>query len=102
MVTPEARIKKKIKAILDIYKGRIYVHMPVPYGYGVPTLDYYGAFYGHAFAIEAKAPGKDLTLRQTGTMLSMEAAGMKVFVIDDDETVEQLGDWLNHIDLGRR
>ena len=95
-MTPEGRVKNKIKKVLEKYKGRIYIDMYVPGGYGKPTLDYTGCFHGWYFAIEAKAPGKKPTERQLETIKDMEAAGAKVFVIDGDTT--ELETWLADVE----
>lgn len=100
-MTPEGRIKNKIKKILDLYRGRIYYHMPVSAGYGASTLDYYGGFHGLAFAIEAKREGGSTTLRQDATILSMLAARMRVFVIHDDASLKEFADWLDKVDKNR-
>jgi hypothetical protein len=93
--TPEGRVKKRIKAILDKYRARIYVRMHVPSGYGKQTLDYEGAVFGRAFSIEAKQPLGVLTERQLGTIEDMEAGGVMVFVIEDERGCDVLDGWLN-------
>lgn len=95
--TPEGRIKKKIKKLLDIYKGRIYVHMPVPGGFGAPTLDYLGFFCGCGFAIEAKRPGGKPTERQEATIAQIRASGAAVFVVSDDASLAELELWLTGV-----
>jgi hypothetical protein len=72
--------------------------MPVPGGFGEPTLDYLGCFRGHAFAIEAKRPGGAPTERQRGTIARMIAAGMQVFVINDEVSLDDFSRWLERID----
>ena len=93
-MTPEGKIKADIKKLLAKYQGRIYYHMPVPSGYGEPTLDFIGAFYGRFFAIEAKAPTKEPSERQVGTIERMRVGGAQVFVIDGLEGIGQLASWL--------
>ena len=97
-MTPEGRVKKKIKVLLDKYYGSIYFFMSVPSGYGKPTLDYLGIFHGLGFAIEAKAFRKDLTTRQEGHRDDIVAAGGKVFVIDGDETLSVFAAWLEQVE----
>jgi hypothetical protein len=92
MSTPEGKTKARIKKVLDKHKGSMYVYMPVPGGFGSPTLDYLGCFHGLFFAIEAKAPGKVPTPRQEGTLDTMRAANARVFVIDGDTS--ELERWL--------
>lgn len=94
-MTPEGRIKQKIKKVLDIYKeDGIYYFMPVPGGYGKSTLDYLGFFYGFGFAVEAKAPGEKPTPRQEGTIADIGRSGAPVFVIDGEETLAPFARWL--------
>lgn len=91
--TPEGKVKKKIKKVLDSYPG-VYYEMPVPSGYGKSGLDYQGCFYGQYFAIEAKAPGKEPTPLQQETIRSIKEAGGTAFVISDDKGVQLLDMWL--------
>jgi hypothetical protein len=96
--TPESKVKKKIKATLDNYGSAIiWYFMPVPGGYGKPTLDYLGSARGRFFAIEAKAPGEKPTPRQEITIAAMLASGAMVFVIDGDAGIEVLDTWLAEI-----
>lgn len=79
--TPEGRVKAKISKLLK-QADNCYYFMPVQTGYGGVTLDYLGWSKGRPFGIEAKAPGKEPTMRQKITMRNMEEAGGKTFVID--------------------
>ena len=94
-VTPEGRIKKQIKKLLDKYKGPVYYHMPVQNGMGRPTLDFIGWAAGVAFAIEAKAPDGKLTKRQQLTIIEMRDAGCNVFVIKDQFSLDHFNAWLD-------
>lgn len=101
-MTPEGKVKRQIKKVVDNYRnyGTLYCYMPVPGGYGAPTLDYIGFFYGHGFAIEAKAPGKAPTPRQELTIAQMRSAGARVFVIDgtdNTDTVSDLDTWFSTV-----
>lgn len=92
-MTPEGRIKTKVKKLLKRYP--LYSNWPVPCGYGTPMLDCIGAVAGQCFAIETKAPGKTPTPRQQQTIAEMQAAGIKVFVIDGDDDIAKLMEWLD-------
>jgi hypothetical protein len=92
--TPEGKIKTKVKQLLDNYRVHVYTYMVVPGGYGAPTLDWFGAVRGQAFAIEAKAPGKKPTLRQETIIRNMERGGVTVFIINDEAGLEVLDAWL--------
>lgn len=75
----------------------LYSNWPVPAGFGTPTLDCFGCYYGMFFAVETKAPGKKPTPRQNLVIEQMREAGGAVFVIDGDEGVTRLKDWLDAI-----
>lgn len=93
-MTPEGKVKSKVSLVLTANENTYY-DMPVPYGYGKATLDYIGCNAGRYFAIETKAPGKTPTDRQKLTILMMERAGAKVFVIDGaNGQLEELQAWL--------
>lgn len=98
MSTPEGKVKAAVKKLLESYDG-IYFYMPVPGGFGKATLDYLCCVRGQFFAIETKAPGKKLTLRQATTVAEIQAAMGKVFVVDDVQgpAIEELRSWLNGI-----
>ncbi len=100
-MTPEGKVKNNIKIVLDKYKPFIYYYMPVPGGYGKSTLDYLGCFHGRYFAIEAKRPGKDPTLRQDGIIEDMAAAGARVFRINGEAGLLELSGWLELVTLER-
>ena len=91
-VGPEAAVKNRIKQILNEH-WPIYFDMPVPGGYGKPTLDFTGCHKGDYFAIEAKAPGKKPTPRQELTIASMRGADARVFIIDGTDYQELIA-WL--------
>ena len=93
-MTPEGKVKSKIKRVLDKYKPYVYYDMPVPTGYGKSGLDFNGCVLGFYFQIEAKAPGEWLTPRQRQTAMKILAAGGRVFTVSSDETVARLEDWL--------
>jgi hypothetical protein len=79
-MTPEGKIKAKVKALLKKFAA-VYYHMPVQNGMGEPTLDFVCCVNGHFLAIETKAPGKHPTPRQQITMAAMRAAGAFVLVV---------------------
>lgn len=96
-MTPEGKVKESIKKVLDCLSPDLYYHMPVPSGYGKPSLDFVGCYYGRYFAIESKRRKKAPTLRQEGTIEDMRAAGGTVFVIDGPEGLVPLEDWLAEV-----
>lgn len=96
-MTPEGKVKKKIRTILDKYKPRIYYHMPVPVGYGTSSVDFLGCFIGRFFVIEAKRAKKKPTSRQDGVLEDVRAAGGVTFVIAGDDGLEELELWLESV-----
>jgi len=96
-MTPEAKVKKKIKTLLDEYETKIYYYMPVPSGYGRVTIDYLGCANGVFFGIEAKAPGEHPTSRQHAVLVQIELAGGRGFAIDSEVGVYMLRMWLDEV-----
>ena len=91
----ERSIKRKIRGVLNKYRAHgIYVYMPVPGGYGESTLDYLGFIYGVGFAVEAKRPKGKPTPRQEGIIERIQESGAIVFVVSDDNSLEELDGWL--------
>src|SRR5882672_1399890 len=97
-MTPEGRVKKKVRRYLDTVGPNLWYFMPVPMLYQVRTLDYIGCYRGNFFAIETKAPGESPTNYQLLTIDKMLSAGAHVVVIDGDEAIARLKQWFAHID----
>ena len=72
-VTPEGRVKAKVKALLKEHGA--YFFMPVQTGYGAQTLDFLVCAYGFFIGIETKAPGKHPTANQLRVMNDIQEAG---------------------------
>jgi predicted hotdog family 3-hydroxylacyl-ACP dehydratase len=92
-VTPEGKIKAKVKALFK--RIGLYYHMPVQNGMGEPTLDFIACLRGYFIAVETKAPGKKPTARQQITMASMRASGAFVFVVSCEAELATLEAFLN-------
>jgi hypothetical protein len=86
MTTPEGKVKAEVRKQLRPL-ARLWEFMPVQNGMGKPALDFLLCVNGRFIAIETKAKGKKLTTRQEHTKAEMEAAGAKVFVVDDVESL---------------
>lgn len=97
-MTPEGRVKSRVKDILTAYKPHVYGNWIVQNGMGTPTLDYIGCCCGRYFSVETKAPGKKPTARQAKTVADIEIASGRVFVIDDVDAVAltELDEWLHY------
>lgn len=91
-MTPEGRIKAKVKEVLKAHGA--YWHMPVQSAYGAPSLDFIGCHRGRYYGIETKAGDKTPTKRQAGTMAAIENAGGKTFLINEVTGMQELEEWL--------
>ena len=85
-MTPEGRVKQKIKEYLTAIGA--YYFMPVQMGIGAKTVDFLVCHHGRFIGIEAKAPGKKATPLQKYCMLNIREAGGIAFVADDIEIVK--------------
>ena len=99
-MTPEGRVKKNIKRVLDSFG--VYYFCPVQSGIGAAGVDFHCVMRVHyvvdgklvgvplAFFIEAKKPGGEPTGRQDNFMRERrEKQSARSFVIDDDPTINQ-------------
>ncbi len=76
---PESKVKDDVKAYLE--KIGAYWYMPVPVGFGRPTLDFLVCWRGRFIGIETKAPGKHATTQQKMTIKQIQAAGGEAWTI---------------------
>ncbi len=99
-MTPEGKVKALVKAALKEHGA--WSFMPVQNGMGTPSLDFLCAIrlrdMAIMFAVETKAKGKRPTPRQEITIAAMEAVGIKVFVIDGEEGVDEMKTWLTQLE----
>jgi precorrin-6B methylase 2 len=91
-MTPEGRIKAKVKAKLNAYGA--YHFWPVQMGMGSRTLDCLACHNGRALAIETKAPGQKITEQQKAIAERMEYSRCKVFCISQPDDLAELETWL--------
>lgn len=84
-MTPEGRVKDKIKKYLKAINA--YYFMPVQMGFGAPGLDFYCCIKKRFVAIETKAEGKVPTPRQMHTMEEIKKAGGVAIWGDSPETI---------------
>lgn len=88
-MTPEGRVKAKLRRRLAMLGSDCWTFMPVQRGMGIPALDFVLCIRGHFVAIETKAdPSKKLTPMQETTKARMEAAGALVLIVHDDLTLD--------------
>jgi hypothetical protein len=91
-LTPESKVKAKLRRLLNGY--HCWTYWPVPGGYGRRTVDVLGLYRGHFFAVEAKRPGKGATVLQDNEMEAIREAGGTTFLVNDDASLKQLENWL--------
>ena len=91
-MTPEGKIKNKIKAVLE--EMGAYYFCPVQMGLGARTLDFLVCYKGCFLGIEAKAEGKKPTALQKLCMQEILAAGGDCITIDSVELVPHLRHWM--------
>lgn len=90
-MTPEGRVKAKIKAWLK--ERGIWFCMPIGTGYGTSGVpDFICCANGRFLAIEAKAPGRarDTTVLQDQQIMAIHKAGGTAVVVDDPKQLEHL------------
>jgi len=73
-MTPEGKVKARVKKILDSHK--VYHFMPATGGYGRSGIpDFICCYNGRFLAIECKAEKGNLTALQTRELTRIDAAG---------------------------
>jgi hypothetical protein len=93
-LTPEAKVKKKIRAVLD--KCGAYYAMPVAGGYGSSGIpDFLICIKGRFIAVEAKAGTNKPTALQLSNMQRIRDAGGSAIVINE-QNVDQLINYLEN------
>jgi hypothetical protein len=98
MATPEGRVKDKVRRLFSKYGAQIYSFMPVQTGLGASTLDFLCCVNGLAFYVETKADKtKKPTKRQDLIADQMREAGAMVFIVYDDDSLNELKHWLNTV-----
>ena len=81
-MTPEAKVKKRVKEILD--KVEAYYFMPATGGYGRSGIpDIIGCLNGLFFAIECKAKSGTTTALQDRELAKIHLAGGRPLVINE-------------------
>jgi hypothetical protein len=81
-ITPEGRVKAKVKALLDKYN--IYYFMPTTGGYGRSGIpDIIACLRGRFLAIECKAGSNKPTALQERELDRIEESGGIAYVIND-------------------
>jgi hypothetical protein len=98
-MTPEGKVKEKIKAVLRKYN--VYWHMPVQNGMGAPSLDFVCCTHGKYFVIEAKAGNKMPTPRQYSTIREIQLRHGHAFVVNEVTGTETLEAWLKSLEEPR-
>jgi len=95
-MTPEKKVKDKVKAILK-NKGA-YFFMPATHGYGSSGVaDLVACLHGKFISIECKANGNKPTALQMKNMLDVSKAG-GIAISIDESGYEEFELFLNHLD----
>jgi hypothetical protein len=82
-MTPEAKVKKKVRALLE--KHGAYYAMPATGGYGASGVpDFLVCHHGRFIGIETKAGSNKPTALQLNNMKQIERAGGVTLVINED------------------
>ena len=93
--TPEAKVKAKVRAILNKYNA--YHFMPATGGYGKSGVpDIVGCFRGYFFAIECKSGKNTTTALQELELNKIRQAGGWSTVVNEDN-IEEVEQWLRHV-----
>jgi Holliday junction resolvase len=88
--TPESRVKKQIRKILDT--TRTYYAMPIGTGYGSSGVpDFLACHEGHFIGIEAKAGKGKTTALQEDNMRRIRESGGTTIVVNEDNLNELEG-----------
>jgi len=88
-MTPEAKVKAKVKKVLDEHK--VYYFMPATGGYGRAGVpDIIACFNGQFIAIETKAGKGKTTALQERELSRIAESGGVTFVINEDN-LDDLG-----------
>ena len=91
-MTPEAKVKAKVKRILD--KINCYYFFPATGGYGRSGVpDVIVCFKGHFIGIECKAGKGTLTALQANELKKIEFNEGSVCVINE-HNIDELEEWL--------
>lgn len=81
-MTPEAKVKKKVRDLLEKYGA--YYAMPVTGGYGASGVpDFLVCHHGRFIGIECKAGTNKATALQISNMQKIELAGGATVVINE-------------------
>ena len=92
MVTPEGKVKQRVRELLE--KHEAYFFFPATGGYGRSGVpDIVGSYRGYFFAVECKAGKGKTTALQERELRNIRRAGGVAFVINETN-VEELSSWL--------
>lgn len=82
-MTPEAKVKQKVRLVLEKYGA--YYTMPVTGGYGASGVpDFICCYHGRFIGVECKAGSNTPTALQINNMKRIELAGGTAIVINED------------------
>lgn len=81
-MTPERRVKAKLKRFFDWREVPYFAYWPVPSGYGKQMVDCLYFFDGRVWAFECKREGETKpTKRQAAIMRELRKAGVPTWIV---------------------
>ena len=93
-MTPEAKVKKKVAAVLGAH--RAYFFFPPANGYGRAGIpDIVGCYKGSFFAVECKAGKNTTTALQERELAKIREADGVAFVVNEDNYEKVLGEFFD-------
>lgn len=96
-MTPEGKVKHRVKALLDKYAA--YYFFPVSGGYGKSGVpDIIGCYRGYFFAIECKAGKGKTTLLQDMQLDKIRKAG-GIAIVVNEHNLEDVESALKNIEV---
>jgi Holliday junction resolvase len=91
-MTPEAKVKKQVKKILD--ELECYYFFPATGGFGKSGVpDIVGCYKGHFIGIECKSGNNKPTLLQEKNLADIKLSGGSSLVVNE-VNIGELKDWL--------
>lgn len=109
-MTPEGRVKDAVKKMLvsvgcipaaqaaratKAHHGWFFMPVGGPRSGTAGIPDFIGHYKGRFFAIETKTKGKKPTARQEHQLRALSLTGAKAFVVDSEESLERVKEWVN-------
>lgn len=93
--TPEFKVKKEIKLVLDFLRPDCWYFMPGTHGYGMSGVpDFVGCYHGLFFGIEAKAADGVVSVYQRVALEGIVGAKGQIVVCRDGASASEFMSFL--------